>query len=87
MPLYDFKCPECGALREVLVLRFDVPVTCHMHGEGRSVTMERMPSAPAFTVLGFSEANGYNGGQEREMTKREKAKIGVPDTTRLTIKS
>lgn len=87
MPLFDFRCPECGSVREVILIKHDVPVTCHMHGEGRLVTMERLPSAPAFKVNGHNAANGYNGGQTHEMTKVEKAKIGVADTTRVTVKS
>jgi len=86
MPLFDFVCEQCGRKRfDALLPNGNVPVLCPAtlsHGP-----MKRLPSAPSFTIKGFSEANGYNGGQEREMTKVEKAKIGVPDTTRLTIKS
>jgi putative FmdB family regulatory protein len=42
MPLYDFKCPECGATVEKLQRFEDSAPLCH---SCRDSLMERMPSA------------------------------------------
>ena len=60
MPLYDYKCPQCGKVREVLIhANSPVKLLCD-HGE-HHVPMERQPSAPNFTVKGFNSKTGYTG--------------------------
>lgn len=55
MPLYDYKCPECGRVEEVFVrASTQVPHCCHF-------IMVRQASAPAVVnVKGFSSVNGYS---------------------------
>ena len=72
MPLFDYRCPECGTVREVLVIKHDASVTCHVVHDGRLVTMEQMPSTPSFVVNGFNAANNYSGGQTYEVKTKEK---------------
>lgn len=58
MPLFDYKCPECGAVREVLIsAKSTCPVMCN-HDTVHFV-MEKQPSAPSFRMTGFRELNGY----------------------------
>lgn len=57
MPLFDFKCPSCGAIREVLVRNSTTPVVCN-HDTVHFV-MEKQPAAPSFRVTGFNAETGY----------------------------
>lgn len=60
MPLFDFKCPECGKVREVLMhLNSTCPVLCDH--DTVHFRMEKQPSAPSFRVLGFNARTGYTG--------------------------
>jgi predicted nucleic acid-binding Zn ribbon protein len=63
MPLFDFKCPECGALREVLV-RADTPLPICDHND-EVFLMQKQPSAPSFKVNGFNQLSGYASEQVR----------------------
>lgn len=66
MPLFDFKCPECGTVREVL-MRADTPDPVCRHPEGihngyREASvwlMEKQPSSGSFVVKGFNSLTGY----------------------------
>ena len=68
MPMYDFQCPKCKNIcTDILCKHADV-VRCSEDDE----QMNRMPSAPAFAVKGFSAGNGYSGfGQHRQDVKIE----------------
>lgn len=46
MPLFDYKCPECGAVREVLVRSSDAPSPFCNHDTVHFV-MEKQIGAPA----------------------------------------
>jgi hypothetical protein len=76
VPLFDYACPECGAVREVLILADTAPPLCvhvHENGRGRDLhKMVRQQSAPAFHVKGFSSRNGYSGGQTYEVKQKDK---------------
>jgi putative FmdB family regulatory protein len=72
MPLFDYKCPQCGRTREVLVRRHDDLVPCDgecnrgaVKLDGSDVVfdlvlMERQQAAPSFRVEGFSARNNYS---------------------------
>ena len=65
MPLYDFKCPRCGALKTIYVqsvTSIPMHIWCENVDGGCSglQQMVRQPSAPAFIVTGFSAKNGYS---------------------------
>lgn len=59
MPRFDFKCPACGTVsanvyRSTADAR--VPPIC----VNCDAVMEKLPSAPSFTIKGFSAKNGYS---------------------------
>lgn len=59
MPLFDFECPSCHAVRaDVMVCRADSPVVplCGLC----NCPMRRMIAAPAFKIEGFNAKNGYS---------------------------
>jgi len=49
MPLYEYKCQECGKVFEVIQKFSDAPLTTHADCGG---TVERLFSAPAFHLKG-----------------------------------
>lgn len=69
MPLWDFKCQRCGAIKEV-----SAPSLAHVEEHsvwcdspdckpaipGGVCRMVRQVSAPNFTVKGFNADNGYS---------------------------
>ena len=69
MPIYDFKCVRCGATKEVSFPSFEASehtsVWCDENEEcvpavhNAVCMMVRQVSASAFSVKGFSAANGY----------------------------
>jgi hypothetical protein len=68
MPRHDYQCPVCLRIAE---LSDEREAWCHCECgffEGASpaacLKMERLPSAPAFTVKGFNAKNGYSGGKK-----------------------
>jgi predicted nucleic acid-binding Zn ribbon protein len=62
MPLFSFRCERCHKVEDRLYASFkqmcaEPAVRC-IHDNSR---MERIPSAPAFTVGGdYTAANGYS---------------------------
>ena len=55
MPLFDFYCHKCGRKVELLVRGEDnggQPLCC-------GYLMNKLPSAPSFTVGGYNAKNGY----------------------------
>lgn len=65
MPRYDFVCPICKFCAEAVLKLADLGVQpiycsrCRMNGDHWHV-MDRLPSAPAFSISGYSAANGYS---------------------------
>ena len=60
MPLFDYECLTCGAVKkDVLVISPQATVQCEIDRQA----MERRPSAPAFKVEGFNAKNGYATGE------------------------
>jgi len=71
MPLYEYKCGQCGSVIEVLQRIKDQPLTVH---EGCGGTLERLLSASAFQFKGSGfyitdykkGSNGGNGSSKKE---------------------
>ena len=78
MPLFDYKCPDCGAVQECLVPVSGIPslMPCECGGNGA-----RMPAAPTFDlewarppidnvqeVWGDSDTDGVNETQYESTT-------------------
>lgn len=64
MPLFDFKCPECGSEKlDVLAARSAEPPRCFCHymtdWSHMGVVMVRQQSSGAFRVEGYSAQTGY----------------------------
>jgi predicted nucleic acid-binding Zn ribbon protein len=62
MPIYLYKCQRCGKSEERFYASFkamclEPSVRCIDDG----ARMERVASAPAFTVGGYNAKNGYSG--------------------------
>jgi putative FmdB family regulatory protein len=56
MPLYEFKCDACNHQMEIRLTSWRLPTTyCPKCG----AVMTRVPSAPNFTVKGYSAKTGY----------------------------
>jgi putative FmdB family regulatory protein len=68
MPLFDFRCDDCGCVRELLMPHAQLRTTeqfCPKCGQ----TMQRCASAPSqFSVTGFNSTNGYSPA--RSISKR-----------------
>lgn len=68
MPTYDFRCVKCGHVREQRYQSYAAMQIATDWGCGEPSStqkrctgfMERLPSAPAFTVTGFNAKNGYS---------------------------
>ncbi len=64
MPIFDYKCPECGATKELLVKYHDARILCtvcldHL-GRDKKVFMTKLPSVPnmhLFPIDGIHLAN------------------------------
>lgn len=54
MPRWDYQCPQCGFLCEVA--NPAGTVTCPVEG----AEMDRQPPKVAFTLVGYTAANGYS---------------------------
>lgn len=65
MPFFDYECAECNYLQtDVWVQNHAVEVNRKRECPYcKDAMMSRKPSAPAFSVTGFSAANGYSGGK------------------------
>ena len=58
MPLYDYKCADCGKTTEVLASGSDAPPVCGACGGSR---MERLLSAPS-SLTGSARKNSPGPG-------------------------
>lgn len=72
MPLYDFKCPRCGAVKEERFVSYVESETREVRCNGRccvdpyckrtcNTLMEKQISAACFSVKGFNATNHYSG--------------------------
>jgi putative FmdB family regulatory protein len=78
MPLYEYKCENCGELFEVMQKFADAPLTVHEKCGGGPV--ERLISAPTFNFKGSgwyvndyakSGSSGPNGGENKGEKKKD----------------
>ncbi len=74
MPLYEYKCGQCGSVFEVLQKIKDKPLTVH---EGCGGTLERLLSTPAFQFKGSGfyitdYKKGSNGSSSTTPKKESK---------------
>ena len=75
MPLYEYRCEDCGETIEIIQKFADPPLSrCDVCGGA----LERLLSAPAIQFRGsgwyvtdYSGKNGAGSGQESEGTKKE----------------
>jgi len=65
MPIYQYKCPECGEELEKLQKLTDAPPSCQK-GHG---AMQKQFSTPAFT---FKNGKGTSGGHTMRMPNQVK---------------
>lgn len=80
MPLYDFKCPKCNTVREVLVVYAELKtrvVRCNAERLRSSApcgtVMEPQPCSPSqFRINGFNALNHYGAKQMDTVTRGEK---------------
>jgi putative FmdB family regulatory protein len=71
MPLYEYKCNECGDVFEVMQRFSDAPLTTHDQCGG---AVERLISAPALQFKGsgwYITDYAKNGGTKKTETKPE----------------
>ena len=76
MPMYEYKCGQCGQVFEVIQRFSDEPLTTH---EGCGGTVERLISAPAFQFKGsgcYITDYARGGGQDTCSSIRRTAKFG-----------
>ena len=68
MPVYKYKCTECGYEEEIICKYEERPevLCCRKHWrktpQDDKMTMVLVPSFANFVVNGFNEKNGYSGG-------------------------
>lgn len=68
MPVYKYKCTECGEEKEVICKHEERPdvISCPTHWrktpQDERMTMVLVPSFANFVVNGFNYKNGYSGG-------------------------
>lgn len=63
MPIYQFKCPECGHEQEKLQKHADAPPSCP---EGHGATIKQL-TTPAFN---FKNGKGTTTGLRMNIAKR-----------------
>lgn len=63
MPIFDYKCPNCGFINELLIVSKDrQPRGCQCVACKALINTEpgnRLPGAPSFKIKGLRAANGY----------------------------
>jgi len=66
MPLYDFKCPECGRVKEILIRNNKAPIPVCEHVDRTWPMIRQIANSVGDPViLGFNEENGYSTPDER----------------------
>ena len=78
MPMYEYKCGQCGQVFEMIQRFSDEPLTTH---EGCGGSVERLISAPAFQFKGSGfyitdYARGSGGAKPPAARLRMNRKLG-----------
>jgi hypothetical protein len=69
VPIYVYKCPQCGDVREIVKLSpmdlfhaetCDKGCTQTIGTDTIPQILDRVPTAAAFTIGGFNAKNGYS---------------------------
>lgn len=77
MPLYDFVCRGCGALRSDVLLS----TSSSTGPECCGTSMERQACAPSFHVKGYAAKNLYAGGQRKEYADKRFPNMKIQTNT------
>jgi len=81
VPLYEFECVKCHRRVEKFFYTYDAMIQgkdWECRQGGCTGFLQKLMSAVAFHVRGFSSANGYSGGQTYEVkTKEEGVRVMV----------
>lgn len=59
MPVWTFKCRDCGAQSDLIYANYDESVKNASCPHCYSQDVVRLPSAPSFVVNGYNAKNGY----------------------------
>ena len=81
MPLYEYKCGQCGDVFEIIQKFSDEPLTVHEKCGG---PVQRLVSAPALQFKGsgwyITDYAKSNGGSKKEATKTDSGESAKPAT-------
>ncbi len=83
MPLYEYKCEQCGEVFEVMQKFADEPISTHEKCGGHT---HRLLSAPAFQFKGSGwyvtdYAKGSSGSSGQNGSEKSDKKDGAPSKT------
>jgi putative FmdB family regulatory protein len=60
MPIWTFRCRDCGATTDLRFPTYDASVKNASCPHCYSQDVERIPSAPGFVINGYNAKNGYS---------------------------
>ena len=88
MPLYEYKCDQCGDVFEIIQKFSDEPLTVHAKCGG---PVHRVVSAPALQFKGsgwyITDYAKSNGGSTKEASKSDSGDSSKPATETKSEKS
>ena len=88
MPLYEYKCDQCGGVFEIIQKFSDEPLTIHEKCGG---PVHRLVSAPALQFKGsgwyITDYAKSNGGTKKEASKNDSGDSSKPATETKSEKS
>jgi putative FmdB family regulatory protein len=61
MPLFDYRCDQCGTVHQDLLVKHHTQFYAPRCPTCGKIGLEKLPSAPSFKVSGFNAKNGYSG--------------------------
>jgi putative FmdB family regulatory protein len=81
MPRYDYKCPSCGTVEEVIhSIKQDPEIVCPVCApEGNAVVMQRLISGGGGFILGSTETMGW---KENRLRVKKNAELGLKQMER-----
>jgi putative FmdB family regulatory protein len=91
MPLYEYKCANCGDVFEVMQKFADAPLTTH---ESCGGAVERLISSPALQFKGtgwyitdYAKGNGKSNGGSHSSAKSSGSDSGSSDSAKTDTAS